>query len=205
MLYFANPVSVDAVAHMRAGTLGFIDTPAQRVARPAGVAWCADNGCYGKGWPGPARWWQWLVDNAADAATCQFATAPDVVGDARATLAASAPWLPRIRQLGYPAALVAQDGLELAPVPWDAFDVLFVGGSTGWKLGAPARALIAEAKRRGKRVHVGRVNSRRRWDYCAALGVDSCDGTMLVYGPTKYLPEVLGWAALRPLPVGGRA
>lgn len=67
------------------------------------------------------------------------------VGDAAATLTRSAPMLPRIRALGYPAALVAQDGLEHLAVPWDAFDVLFLGGTTDWKLGPAAADLPADA------------------------------------------------------------
>ena len=34
-----------------------------------------------------------------------------------------------IRVIGLPAALVAQDGLEAMAIDWDAFDVLFSGGS----------------------------------------------------------------------------
>ena len=192
MLYFANPTGA-AVAAMRDGLLGYIDTPKQGNRRPAGVTWCADNGRFGKGWPGSDAWLSWLQANAHDAHTCAFATAPDVVGDAAATLAESLPWLPRIRALGYPAALVAQDGLEALTVPWDAFDVLFIGGSTEWKLGPHARALTAEAKRWGKRVHMGRVNSERRYRYAAAIGCDSADGTYLTFGPDVNLPNVLAW------------
>lgn len=192
--YYANPVRAAAPA-MAAGVLGYIDTPAQGNRRPAGVKWCADNGCYGKGWPGSTAWVAWLTANAGDAATCSFATAPDVVGHAAATLERSAPWLPVIRSLGYPAALVAQDGLEELDVPWDTFDVLFIGGSTEWKLGPEARGLVAEAKARGKAVHMGRVNSRRRYDYAAAIGCDSVDGTYLVYGPTVNLPKLLSWVS----------
>ena len=46
----------------------------------------------------------------------------------------------------YLAALVAQDGLECCVIPWDAFDVLFVGGTTQWKLSDPAYVLVREAK-----------------------------------------------------------
>jgi hypothetical protein len=42
-------------------------------------------------------------------------------------------------------------------VPWDAFDVLFLGGTTDWKLGPAAADLTAEARRRGLVVHMGRV------------------------------------------------
>jgi len=174
--------------------LGFIDTPAQGNKRPSGVVWCADNGCFGKGYPGDEKWLGWLEKNAKDAATCLFATAPDVVGDAAATLERSAPFLPKIRALGYPAALVAQDGLEDLEVPWDEFDVLFIGGSTEWKLGAAARKLIRQAKARGKWVHMGRVNSERRYRYAHETGCDSVDGTYLTYGPLVNLPKLLAWS-----------
>jgi hypothetical protein len=179
---------------MVAGDLGFIDTPAQRNIRPAGVTWCADNGCFGSGYPGDAKWLAWLEKHAGDAGTCLFATAPDVVGDAAATLARSAPFLPAIRALGYPAALVAQDGLEDLDVPWDDFDVLFIGGTTAWKLGPAALGLIQQAKRRGKWVHMGRVNSEKRYRIAHAAGCDSVDGTFLTFGPDVLLPELLSWA-----------
>jgi hypothetical protein len=101
--------------------------------------------------------------------------------------------LPRIRVLGFPAALVAQDGLERLDVPWAAFDVLFIGGSTEWKLGEAARALVARAKARGKWVHMGRVNTRTRLRYADAIGCDSVDGTRLAFGPDDNLPRVLRW------------
>jgi hypothetical protein len=221
MLYFANPRGDAAKAAMLNLDIGFIDTPAQGNKRPGEVFWCADNGCFGAGWPGYERWLAWLAKHAHEASTCLFATAPDVVGDAAATLERSAPWLPKIRELGYQAALVAQNGLEDLDVPWDSFDVLFLGGSaeclgcayvrpvaeykrktcphcdaklTEWKLGAAARELVAEAKRRGKWVHMGRVNSWKRISYADEIGCDSTDGTYLVFGKTgENLPKLLGW------------
>jgi hypothetical protein len=220
---------------MEAGTLGFIDTPAQGNKRPEGVTWCADNGCFSDKWD-VDKWWKFLEDNAHDAATCLFAVAPDVVGDALATTIRSRPWLPKIRALGYPVAYVAQNGIEKLrgntvgggltfPVPWDSFDVLFIGGTvecvdhgprleakkTGrgahlkfwcdecgvriyeWKLGNAARSLVHEAKRRGKWVHAGRVNSGKRFEYFRAIGADSADGTYLTAGPDKNLPKLLAW------------
>lgn len=193
ILYLANPCGADVIASMRAGQLGYIDTPAQGNKRPEGVAWAADNGCFGKGYPGDDEWFTWLQANAHDSASCLFAVAPDVVADASATLERSLSWLPQIRALGYPAALVAQDGLEHLDVPWDEFDVLFIGGSTEWKLGAYARVVIHEAKRRGKWVHMGRVNSEKRYRYAHALGCDSADGTYLVFGPDINLPKLKAW------------
>lgn len=171
-----------------------IATPKQGNRLPDAVTWCADNGCYGKGYPGDDKWLAWLDTYTAEQRErCLFATAPDVVGDAVATLARSAVWLPRIRALGYPAALVAQNGLESLDVPWDTFDVLFIGGDTAWKLGPDARVLVAEAKARGKWVHMGRVNSERRMRYADAIGCDSADGTYLAFGPDINLPAVLAW------------
>ena len=175
------------------GRLGFIDTPAQGNKRPDGVKFCIDNGCFSDRWD-EAKWWRFLTDNAHAAATCLFAVAPDVVGDAAATLDRSMPWMPKIRALGYRVAFVAQDGLESLTVPWDDFDVLFIGGTTEWKLGPQARALVADAKARGKWVHMGRVNSERRYRYAHAIGCDSVDGTFLTFGPDVLLPRLLSWA-----------
>lgn len=215
MLYFANPSTPRIREAMGAGRLGCIVTPAQGNRIPPGASWCADNGLGpGRdGKPGKAAqlppeehdpaWYSWLAGRVGEAPDrCLFAVAPDVVADAAATLARSLPWLPRIRALGVPAALVAQDGLEYLPVPWDSFDVLFIGGSTEWKLGAHARQLVAEAKGRGKRVHMGRVNSGKRYRYAHAIGCDSADGTTLAMFPDKTLPDVLGWVGQDALPLG---
>jgi hypothetical protein len=229
LLYFANPCGPAVTEAMGAGALGFIDTPAQGNKRPAGVAWCADNGCFGQGWPGADKWLAWLAKNAYAAADCLFATAPDVVGDAAATLERSAPYLPMIRALGYPAALVAQNGIEDVEVPWDTFDALFVGGSleclpcsfvwpsdkkpgrrqrcpscqrllTEWKTGAVARDLVREAKARGKWVHMGRVNSELRYRLAYEMACDSVDGTYLVFGPRVNLPKLLAWSRVEDQP-----
>lgn len=203
MIYFANPTG-SAINCMLDGRLGYIDTPLQGNKRPAGVVWCADNGCFNDATFDEDRWWRWLEKNAVDAATCKFATAPDVMGDHAATLIRSRPWLPKIRQLGYPAAFVAQDWATPETMPWDEFDALFVGGTTEFKLGPQARAVIIEAKKRGMWVHAGRVNSRRRYQHFAAPiiaddgetilgGCDSCDGTYLVFGPDINLPKLLSW------------
>lgn len=198
MLYFANPCGPNVVAAMANGRLGLIDTPSQgnvastNAAHAAGAVWCADNGAFSDNFD-EARWWAFLRRNAHRASTCRFAVAPDCVSDAVATLARSLPWLPRIRSLGYPVAFAAQDGLERLDVPWDQFDVLFIGGSTEWKLGAHARAMVATAKAAGKWVHMGRVNSARRYRYAEYIGCDSADGTFLTYGPDQLLPRLLSW------------
>jgi hypothetical protein len=191
------------IAEMQAGVIGYIDTPAQGNVRPDGVAWCADNGAFSDKFD-EVKWWRFLIDNSHRAEDCLFAVAPDVVGDAAATIKRSRPWLHKIRELGYPVAFVAQDGLTLGngvlhaegydgPLAWDEFDVLFIGGTDDFKLGSHARLIAAEAKRRGKWVHMGRVNSEKRWRYADAIGCDSCDGTFLTFGPDVNLPRLLAW------------
>lgn len=192
MIYFANPTKT-SIPHMQAHTIGLIDTPdPKQKIRPANAIWCADNACFAQGFD-PQRWWTWLNTHLADVDRCWFATAPDVVGDAAATLELSAPWLPRIRALGYPAAFVAQDGVLDTTVPWDDFDLLFLGGTNTFKLGDEGRAIAAQARAYGKKLHMGRVNSLKRWRYAEALGCQSCDGTFLVFAPNENLAYVLSW------------
>jgi len=173
------------------GVLGLLNTPANGYIIKDGWTWAADNGCFNeRTYVGDEAWFQWL--SKQDPAGCLFATAPDVVGDHHATVERSAPWLPKIRALGFPAAFVLQDGATIENVPWLAFDVAFIGGSDEFKLGG-ADDLIAEAQRRDMRVHVGRVNSGRRFERFAVMGVDSADGTFLGFGPDTNLPKLLSW------------
>lgn len=202
MLYLANPSTQPVRDAMAAGLIGAVMSPAQGNLLPPSAPFAIDNGCGpgkdgepGTGYPGDCAYLELLSHLSAQSRRrCLFATAPDVLGDARATIARSARFVYRVRaSFGLPVALVAQDGLECLDVPWSWFDVLFLGGSTAWKLGPHARRLTAEAKARGKHVHMGRVNSLRRLRYAAAIGCDSADGTFIAFGPDRRLPEVLGW------------
>jgi hypothetical protein len=198
VLYLANPVSEAAIAAMGAGLLGMIDTPYQgkvkrvNAAHAAGATWCADNGAFSDRWQAD-EWWTWLTAdrqmNARD--RCLFATAPDVVADADATWERARPWIPRIRDLGYPVAYVAQDGLT--EMPWPELDVVFLGGSDLFKLGPEARRWTRQAVERGVPVHMGRVNSELRYRYAHAIGCSTVDGTYLTFRPDRGLPEVLAW------------
>lgn len=194
MRYFGNPTSSSRVHDaMTTGLIDYIDTPAQGNKPLDGVTWCADNGCFSDSWDAE-KWWVWLSRQPVTRIRCcAFAVAPDVVADAGATLERGRPWLCKIRELGYPVAYVAQDGFEACRPHWWEFDVLFIGGSTEWKLGHQARAAVAEAKARGKRVHMGRVNSLKRLRYAQAIGCDSVDGTFLTRGPDVNLLRVRRW------------
>lgn len=164
-------------------------TPRMRQRPFDGQIWAADNGRFSASENySDDRYLAWLASMPAE--SCLFATAPDVVADPTATLALSVPMLAPIRALGYPVALVAQDGLENLPVPWEDIDALFIGGTTEWKLGEGARVLVAAARRRGRWVHMGRVNSFRRYRYAEQIGCDSADGTVLKHDPQR---PVMAW------------
>lgn len=159
-----------------------------------GVAWGADNGAFTIF--DEARWLDWLTAMPQAArALCLFAVAPDVVGDAAATLARSTPYLAPIREMGYPVAYVAQDGFDPSVVPWDAVDWLFIGGTNRFKRSEQGYAAIGEGRRRGKRVHVGRVNGGRTLRRFAVAGAESADGTKLCFGPDANYPVVRSWLA----------
>lgn len=180
--------------------IGYMRTPNFRTDRYVKLntaVWAADTGCYS---PSGAssfdldRYLCWLDAHSQYRSTCLFATAPDVVGDADATWERSRPVLPVLRGMGYLASLVAQDGITTPD--WQAFDVLFLGGTNAFKESEQAYELVAEAHRRGKWCHAGRVNSYRRLKAMAHAGVDSADGTFLKYGPDVNLPRLLNWLTL---------
>jgi hypothetical protein len=187
MIYLSGCIRHD-VSHPM---LGFIHVPRRREALPDGCIWAADNGRFSAPWEyTDEAYLRWL--GSQDRERCLFATAPDVLADHMATVELSRPLFPHLRALGYRAAFVAQDGWQDATTPWDEFDVLFLGGTTSFKLGVGANA-IASAQARGKATHMGRVNSFTRLRVAAAMGCDSADGTYLKFGPDINTPKMLAW------------
>lgn len=177
------------------GRLGFLLTPraanSVEAIKGLGMPWAADNACY-SGF-NETRFAN-MLDRIVGVPGLMWVAAPDVVGDAVATLALFEVWQPRIAARGLPVALVLQDGQESLPVRWDRLDAVFVGGGTAWKLGDAARRLCVEAKERGKLIHVGRVNSKRRIRLLARWGcVDSLDGSSFSRWPDTRIPAALRW------------
>lgn len=153
-----------------------------------GRLWCLDNGVF-TGKFSEREFWKKLGDMLPYYSSCLFVVAPDVVGNAIATMDAFRYWGPRIKAVGWPVAFVAQDGQELFKFPPE-FDALFIGGSTEWKLSQEADECIIRAQRLGKWVHVGRVNSQKRMRHFQVMGVDSVDGTTVCYAPDKNYPVI---------------
>jgi hypothetical protein len=158
----------------------------------AGIPWAADNGCFQTL---NAHRFRQLLAAAEGLPGCRFVATPDVVGDASATARRFEQWAPALERRGLPVALVAQDGLERMTGwlerTWDRLAGLFLGGTTDWKLSTEAAHLAAEAKARGKWVHMGRVNSRRRLNYARLIGCDSIDGTQFSMFRDRWLPVAL--------------
>lgn len=156
--------------------------------------WAADNGRYATPETySDDRFLAWLDTRSQYRERCLFATAPDTWGDGVRTLAESRPLFPRIRELGFPAALVLQPGIEREPIDWSEFDAIFLGGPDDWQYSEEARELVVEARRRDKWAHRGRVNSGSRFRDSAAIGFQSADGTFLRFAPDTNLPRMLRW------------
>lgn len=155
---------------------------------------------------------------------CLFAVSPDAYPDASESQRRGLEFAPLIRELGFPVAIVAQDGAEDLSWPWSEFDCLFIGGKRTanprdeWKTGPQAESLCRAARRAGKWVHMGRVSSfdgdRSRIARARQMGCNSCDGTFLKYRRRRRsgeaedarddrgVPEIaagLSWLAANPI------
>ncbi len=166
----------------------------ERVAS-SGRLWAADNDCY-QGLDVERFRSMIRRIHCADCSRLLWVACPDVVSDAQATINRWPEWFPQFACLELPAAFVAQDGLELIAdqVPWNDLSCLFIGGSTEWKLSEHAERFAREAKARGKWVHVGRVNTRRRMrDVLMMCSADSIDGGSFSRWPDIKIPKGLRW------------
>lgn len=184
--------------HGGAHNLGVMSSPRRfyRDAHEQGFQWCADNDSF-NGWDEAA--FVTMLAALAGVPGCLFVVAPDVVGDAVATLERFGAWFAPIRDSGQPVAFVAQDGVAETAVPWDQIDALFIGGTTAFKFSEAAANVAAEARARHKWLHMGRVNSHRRIRWARALGCQSIDGTTFSRYRRVSLPSGLHAASAEQL------
>ena len=96
----------------------------------------------------------------------------------------------KLRGLGAPVAVVTQNGANINNVPWDDIDVIFIGGNDNYKVGPESEAITKEAQKRGKGVHMGRVNGLKRLNTASEWGVDTADGTYLMHELGKSLHDI---------------
>jgi len=156
------------------------------------LPWAVDNGAY-SGFD--EKKFVRYLKRVQDISGCIWVAAPDVVGDGIATLKLFRQWAPRIHAWGFPVAFVSQDGSLQYELPWDDFECLFIGGTTEWKLGGIVREQARVAKYKGKLLHMGRVNSRKRLRYAASIKCDSVDGSSFNWFSDIYLPKAEKWLA----------
>ncbi len=170
--------------------VGCMTTPWIGNKLPEDRVFATDTGCFAKPEShDDEKYLAWLSKLPLD--RCLFATAPDRFGDGHETLRVAMPMLPRIRALGVRAAIVLQPGVT--DLPWDEFDCLFLGGPNPWQQSDQAHRLVARAQELDKWTHRGRVNSESRILASMAMGFDSCDGTLIAFGPEVHKPRVAKW------------
>lgn len=153
-----------------------------------GAWWILDNGAFTKNGFIEEYWDEWLdfmrEQDSEVFEKCLCVVIPDVVANAEKTLKQFQQYnqIPKLQ--GFRTALVTQNGMTKEMLPWDDFDVLFIGGDDDHKMGLEAAYLIEEGLKRDKHIHVGRVNTEFRlmqfW-HC-----HTWDGTALTIKPEKY-------------------
>lgn len=193
LLVSGSTRTVESLAARWPDRLGHLLTPSNRNSISSilgtGLSWGVDNGAYSGFDPDAFRR---KLRHAQGQPRLLWICCPDSVANAKETLALFKQWAEEVSQSG-PVAFVGQDGQEDLPVPWEAFSCFFIGGSTEWKLSQAATDLAREAKRRGKWVHLGRANSRRRFEHAKDMGCDSVDGSSASMFGDKYIHKYCLW------------
>jgi len=185
-----------ATSYKRTDTIGHLIVPRQwndpKTLELTPGKWAMDNGAFhGFDEGGFMR----MVERFYGIRGCLFVTAPDVVGDAAATLARFPFWCRLLHGLGFPVALVAQDGLLPDRIPWGELQALFIGGTDRYKESEEVRGLCGLAQARGVWVHWGRVNGFKRYALATKAGCDSIDGSGFSMYPDTTIPRVAEWEA----------
>lgn len=155
--------------------LGQLLTPLTGYSHNGGV-YAIDNGAF-SGFPAE-KFQRLLARQENRKADCLFVTCPDMVGSGQRTIELfrrRSRWIKNLD--GWRVAMVAQDGMEDLEIPWDDMDAIFIGGGDPWKDSRATADIVKTAKTLGLWVHVGRVNTPRRFEHFSQLGADSCDGS----------------------------
>lgn len=190
--------------------LGIGECVARGEMPPRRTSWFYDNGAFGDWRAGrpfdflqfwrdmrSIRLWQdevgissasKFIRNGERLTAPDFVVLPDLVAGGLASLDFSAEYYDEARDSGAPLYLAVQDGMTVEAVERFAeefrIDGLFVGGSLAWKL-ETAAAWVELARRRGLKVHVGRVGTVERVQRMKALGVDSIDSSLPLWSAEK--------------------
>lgn len=169
-------IEVGLLAARHPGRIGHLYSPGGERGPWSEIPYALDNGA----WPAflhshewdEARWRALLTWAVMSGVMPLWALVPDVVADRAATLERWARYAPMVRAAGLRPAFAAQDGMTFDDVPDDDC-VIFLGGTTPWKVAA----IAPWCARFPGRVHVARVNTWGRLVDCWRAGAISIDGT----------------------------
>jgi hypothetical protein len=172
------------------GSVGVLIGPSYKKKVPIDrwMPFCLDNDAFvawrdKKPWD-EAAWREMLEWVRMTGHTPMWAAVPDVVADKEATIKNWPQYAPIIESLSWPKAFCVQDGMKPEDVPSDA-DVIFVGGSDGWKF--PSLPMWTE---HFPRVHCARVNTVEYFERCEQLGCESIDGTGWFRDTSRWMPRL---------------
>jgi len=196
MIYLATPYErIPKKYHSYYGAMSSLAGRMEKKALAIGRPWMLDNGEFA-GKFNADKWIKAMKNLQPYGHNCLGVVVPDVVGDAVATLE---KWhaFKDVVQPGYKKCFVAQNGMKDIKIPWSEFDCLFIGGDNHFKLKESPKWIV-EAQRRGKWVHVGRVNTplriRRFWY------ADSVDGTTISMSRLRQIENLtfaIAWCMAR--------
>jgi hypothetical protein len=167
------------------GLLGHLNSPGSLKGPFKWLPYALDNGKFSC-WSGGKSWDADAFIGLCDGAKLSgqrplWVLVPDEVANAAETTRLWNEWSPVLTKYGWPLAFAAQDGHTPADVPINA-SVVFIGGSTDWKIKNAAAFC-----RTFSRVHVGRVNELKWLRYYQSWGAESCDGTGWFRGDKRQL------------------
>ncbi len=178
--YGGATTNKESVEQLARGGFGMIIAPQNPKISP--IRYAVDNGayyCWTRKMPWDEKKFLKLLDRVEKFDRVpDFGCAPDIVAGGLRSLEFSMSWVDRLPK-EFPWYLAVQDGMTEADVAQviEKFAGLFVGGTSEWKM----RTLpewVRLAKSKGKKAHVGRVNSlSRAFTACQVCKADSFDGT----------------------------
>jgi hypothetical protein len=132
--------------------------------------WALDNDCF-NGDFNKLIFDSFLSKNITKKENCLFIVMPDIVGNPIKTKQQWDIYAPDYEE--WPRAFVAQDGQESMDYP-KGFDCLFIGGTTEWKMSRKAIQCIDWAMEHRKHIHIGRINTYKR--YCHFADLEGSEG-----------------------------
>mgnify|MGYP003146501226 CR=1 FL=1 len=124
---------------------------------------------------------------------CVFVAAPDVLENWTETRTLFDRWQPVVKAHQLPVAIVLQDGATHHEIPWNQIDGVFIGGSTKFKLCRRVASFSGYARATGLWVHMGRVNTSRRYNHASQIGCHSVDGSTFSWFPDEGLRRLSKW------------